>query len=135
MTDGENNTGLIDPETGMELAKTYGIRVYTIGVGSIGMVPYPVQTPFGKQYTQIEAKIDEPLMRKIANETDGEYFRATGNKALKNIYNKIDKLEKTRIDVTNFKHYAEKFTPFAFTALILIAIELLLKIFVYRRIP
>ncbi|MFM2224137.1 MAG: hypothetical protein RJA07_339 [Bacteroidota bacterium] len=135
MTDGENNTGLIDPETGMELAKTYGIRVYTIGAGSWGMVPYPIQTPFGKQYTQMESKIDETLLRKIATETDGEYFRATGNESLKKIYAKIDKLEKTRIDVTSFKHYAEKFTPFALAAAILLMLEMLLRMIVYKRIP
>jgi Ca-activated chloride channel homolog len=135
MTDGENNAGLIDPETGMELAKTYGIRVYTIGAGSRGMVQYPMQTPFGLQNISIESKIDENLLRKIATETDGEYFRATGNASLKSIYQKIDKLEKTRIDVQNFKHYAEKFAPFALCAIFLLMIEMLLRMIIYKRIP
>jgi Ca-activated chloride channel family protein len=135
MTDGENNAGLIDPETGMELAKTYGIRVYTIGAGSRGMVQYPMQTPFGLQNISIESKIDENLLRKIAAETDGEYFRATGNASLKSIYQKIDKLEKTRIDVQNFKHYAEKFAPFALCAIFLLMIEMLLRMIIYKRIP
>jgi Ca-activated chloride channel family protein len=135
MTDGENNAGLIDPETGMELAKSFGVRVYTIGAGSVGMVPYPVQTPFGRQYTQMESKIDVALLQKIANETGGEYFRATGNRSLKQVYDQIDKLEKTRIEVSSFKHYAEKFAPFALTALILLLLEMLLQMTVYKRIP
>jgi Ca-activated chloride channel family protein len=137
MTDGENNSGLIDPEAGMELAKAFGIRIYSIGVGSVGMVRMPIGIDiFGNTvYEMQQSQIDVAMLQKIANETGGEYFRATGNRSLKQIYDQIDKLEKTRIEVSNFKHYAEKFTPFALTALILLLLEMLLQMTVYKRIP
>jgi len=135
MTDGVNNTGLIDPETGYELAKTYGIRIYTIGIGTQGVARYPVQTGYGTVYQNMEVQIDEPLMRKIAVATGGEYFRATGNNSLKEIYKKIDKLEKTKIEITSYKHYAELYTPFALMALLLVLAELLLRYSIFRTFP
>lgn len=135
MTDGVNNTGLIDPETGYELAKSFGIKVYTIGIGTQGMAPYPFQTNMGIQYQNIPVQIDEPLMRKIATETGGEYYRATGNAKLKEVYEKIDKLEKTKMDVNSFTNYAEKFHWFLLIALLLIGIELLLRYTVLFSFP
>ncbi len=131
MTDGVNNMGLIDPETGLEIAKAYHIRVYTIGIGTQGMAPVP--TPNGqKQMMQVE--IDEPLLKKIAAETNGKYFRATGNQSFVDIYADINKMEKTRIDVTSYKHYAELFFPFALIAVFCLALEMLLRYTLFKSI-
>jgi Ca-activated chloride channel family protein len=135
MTDGVNNTGLIDPETGYELAKTYGIRVYTIGVGTQGYAPSPVPTNFGIQYMNVPVEIDEVLLKKIANETGGIYFRATGNAKLKEVYEKIDKLEKTKIEVNSFKNYAEKYLKWAYLALFFLLMALLLQFTFLRSFP
>ncbi len=135
LTDGVNNTGFIAPLTAAEIAKTFGIRVYTIGIGTRGYAPYPFQTPFGIQYQNIPVEIDEGLLRQIAQITDGKYFRATGNKALENIYSDIDKLEKTRIDVTVYSRRTEEFLPYAIAAGILFIFELLLRFFYFRNIP
>jgi len=132
LTDGENNRGNIDPLMSAEIAKTYGIRVYTIGVGSEGMAPYPVNTPFGKQYQNLENKIDEKLLSQMAETTGGEYFRATDNRSLKEIYGEIDKMEKSRIDVTEFRKKHEEFLPFALLAVIFLVIEFGLRQFVFR---
>ena len=131
MTDGVNNMGLIDPETGLEIAKAYHIRVYTIGIGTQGMAPVP--TPNGqKQMMQVE--IDEPLLKKIAAETNGKYFRATGNQSFVDIYADINKMEKTRIDVTSYKHSAELFFPFALIAVFCLALEMLLRYTLFKSI-
>ena len=131
MTDGVNNMGLIDPQTGLEIAKAYHIRVYTIGIGTQGMAPVPM--PNGqKQMMQVE--IDEPLLKTIASETGGKYFRATGNQSFVDIYNDINKMEKTRIDVTSYKHYAELFFPFAFLAVFCLVLEMLLRYTIFRSI-
>ncbi len=135
MTDGVNNAGFIDPTTGFELAKTYGIRIYTIGIGTMGYAPYPIQTPFGIQYQNMPVQIDEPLMKKIATETGGEYFRATGNSRLEMVYDKIDQLEKTKIKVTAFKHHAEKFLPFAIMAALSLLLEIILRYTIYKTFP
>lgn len=135
LTDGVNNMGDITPLTASEIAKTYGIRVYTIGVGTIGEAPYPFQTPFGKQYQNIKVKIDEPTLKQIAENTGGEYFRATNNKTLKDIYNKIDKLEKTKIAVKEFRKKHEVFLQFAILALALLLLEFIFKYTILRRIP
>lgn len=135
LTDGVNNRGLIAPMTAAEIATTFGIRVYTIGVGTRGMAPYPVKTPFGTQYINMEVEIDEDLLKDIAKTTGGKYFRATNNKALENIYNEIDKLEKTIIDEMMFHRKSEEFLPFGIAAGIFLLSEILLMFFVYRKIP
>jgi Ca-activated chloride channel family protein len=135
LTDGENNRGEIAPATAAELAKTYGIRVYTIGVGTIGTAPYPVQTPFGTQLRDMEVKIDEATLQKIADITDGKYFRATDNKSLVQIYEEIDQLEKSKIEVKEYSRKQEEYQRFAlFGGLILLA-GLFLKITLFRNIP
>ena len=134
MTDGVNNMGLIDPATALEIAKAYKVRVYTIGIGTMGQAIMPVQTPMGIQKQMVPVEIDEPLLRRIAGETNGKYFRATGNQSLATIYNDIDKLEKTRVDITSYKHYAELFFPFALLAVLCLALEMLLRYTVFKSI-
>jgi len=134
MTDGVNNMGLIDPNTALEIAKAFKVRVYTIGIGTIGKALIPVQTPMGIQKQMMDVEIDEPLLKQIASETNGKYFRATGNKSLDEIYKDIDKLEKTRIDITSYKHYAELFFPFAMIAVICLALEMLLRYTVFKSV-
>jgi len=135
LTDGVNNMGAIDPVSAAEMAKLYGIRIYTIGIGSRGTAPYPVQTPFGIRYQNMEVEIDEELLKSIATMTDGNYYRATSNKALQEIYNEIDQLEKSKIDVTEFYKKSEEFYLFALLALILFTLEILLKFTVFRSTP
>ena len=128
LTDGVNNTGSIPPVTAAEIAKQFGIRVYTVGVGTQGFAPIPVPTGMGTVvYQRMEVKIDEPIMTKIASITGGKYFRATNNDALKRIYAQIDKLEKVKIDVTQYRKKTEMFLPFALMALSLLLLEFLLK--------
>lgn len=134
MTDGVNNTGLIDPATALEIAKAYKIRVYTIGVGTMGQALSPVQTPTGVQMAMVPVQIDEPLMRKIAKETGGKYFRATDNRSLTDVYKEIDQLEKTEVEISSYKKYAELFFPFAAFALICLGLEMLLRYTVFRSI-
>ena len=109
LTDGGNNSGMVPPLTAAEIAEKFGIRVYTIGVGTEGFAPYPFQTHFGVQYQDVEVKIDEKTLQDIATLTDGKYFRATNNNSLKEIYKDIDALEKSIIEVTEFHKRAEKF--------------------------
>lgn len=135
LTDGENNRGEIAPVTAAELAKTFGIRVYTVGVGTIGTAPYPMQTPFGVQVRDMEVKIDEPTLQKIASTTDGKYFRATNNNKLAEIYQEIDKLEKSKIDVKEYSKREEEFMKFALTGALLLVLALFLKITIFRNIP
>jgi len=135
LTDGINNMGSIDPVSAAEIAKLYGIRVYTIGVGTLGTAPYPVKTPFGIQYQNVEVKIDEPMLRKIAEMTNGKYFRATDNEKLREIYQQIDKLEKSKIDVTEFRKKKEEFMPLVLIAALLFIFEIMLKNTVFRSIP
>lgn len=135
LTDGVNNAGEISPQMAAEIAKTYGIRVYTIGVGAMGTAPYPVQTPFGIELQQIEVQIDEPLLQKIAEETDGKYFRATDNTKLLEIYGEINKMEKSKTLVDSFPLYKELFMNFALIALGAIVLELLLRLFIIKQIP
>ena len=131
MTDGVNNSGMIDPLTALEIAKIYKIKVYTIGIGAQGKAPVTVPG-MGRQ--MMDASIDEPLLRRIAAETGGNYYRATGNKKLKSIYESIDKLEKSTIEVTSYKRRAELFLPFALLAACLLALELALNFSVLRSI-
>lgn len=134
LTDGVNNRGLIDPNTALEIAKRYKVRVYTIGVGSEGQAPYPVKTPFGTQKQMMPVKIDEVLLKKIAKETGGKYYRATSNKSLENIYDEIDQLEKTKIEVSSYKRYAELFFPLAALAILLLLLEAVLRYTVFRSV-
>ena len=135
LTDGVNNSGEIDPLTAAEIAKTFGIRVYTIGVGTDGEAPYPVQTPFGIRYQMMPVQIDEGLLQQIANITGGQYFRATDNRTLSNIYKKIDKLEKTKIDVTSYRSAAELFYGWLDAGLVLLFLELLFSRTIFRKLP
>lgn len=135
LTDGENNAGQITPETAAELAKTFGIRVYTIGVGTNGTAPFPVQTAFGLRYQQVPVKIDEDLLRKIAKDTGGEYFRATDNEALKAIYARIDELEKTKIEKKEYSKKMEEYWRYAVLALLILGIEMLLRNTLLRTTP
>lgn len=134
LTDGVNNSGAVDPLTAAEIAKVFGIRVYTIGVGTYGTAPYPVQTPFGIQLRDMKVEIDEPLLQNIAQKTDGRYFRATSNQKLTEIYQEIDKLERSKIDVTEFKRKHEEYLPLAFLALGLLLLEFLLRNTWFRSI-
>lgn len=135
LTDGVNNMGSLDPRSAAEIAKLYGIRIYTIGVGTIGMAPYPVQTPFGMQTQMEEVKIDEPLLKEIAQTTDGKYFRATNNEKLRAVYKEIDKMEKSKIDVTEFRKKKEEFLPLVLVAFALLGIEFLLRYLYLKNIP
>jgi Ca-activated chloride channel family protein len=134
LTDGVNNAGSVDPLSAAEIAKLYGIRIYTIGVGTIGMAPYPVQTPYGVQYQEVEVKIDEELLKQVTAMTDGKYFRATSNKKLEEIYAEIDMLEKSKIDVTEFRRKNEEFLPLALLAFLLFTIEIILRKTIFRTI-
>lgn len=135
LTDGVNNMGAVDPLTAAEMARLFGIRVYSIGVGTIGRAPFPVQTPYGKQVQMVDVKIDEEMMKEISNMTDGKYFRATSNEKLEEVYNEIDLLEKTKIDVTEYKRRIDEFRPLALLALWLLLTELVLRYTIFRSIP
>lgn len=135
LTDGVNNRGAIDPITAANIAATFNIRVYTVGVGSRGPAPFPVQTPRGVQYQSIEADIDEEVLREIAEITGGRYFRATDEDKLMEIYSEIEELEKSLIDVRQFSASREEYRAFAFLAGILLAFEWLLRVFLLRNIP
>ncbi|MBE0637379.1 MAG: VWA domain-containing protein [Bacteroidales bacterium] len=135
LTDGVNNMGAVDPLSAAEIAKLNKIRVYGVGIGSLGTAPYPVQTPFGIRYQNIPVEIDEELLINISNETDGKYFRATSNTKLQEVYAEIDKLEKSKIDVTEFYKKHEEFLPFALIALLFFVIELIMKYTFFRTTP
>jgi Ca-activated chloride channel homolog len=135
LTDGVNNMGSLDPQSAAEIAKVYGIRIYTIGVGTTGMAPYPVQTPFGIQIQSIKTDLDEPLLTKIAGMTNGKYFRATNNEKLRQIYREIDKMEKSKIDVTEFRKKKEEFIVLALLAMILLGLEIILRNTIFKNIP
>lgn len=135
LTDGVNNSGEIAPETAADIAKTYGMRVYAIGVGANGETPYPVMTPWGVDIQKVKVEIDEQLLTNIANETGGRYFRATDNTKLAEIYSEIGKMEKTRTTIDSFPVYKELFLGYAVASLICLMLELLLNVFVIRRLP
>jgi len=135
LTDGVNNAGEIDPLTAAEIAKTYGVRIYTIGIGTQGQAPYPIQTPFGTRYQMIPVEIDEDLLKSIADMTGGQYFRATNNRTLNEIYQKIDQLEKSKIEVTSYHNAAELFSGWLDAGLILLLLELGLSRTIFRRVP
>ena len=134
LTDGMNNAGSVDPYTAAEMAKLFGVRVYTIGVGTYGTAPYPVQTPFGTQMQQMKVEIDEKLLTTIANSTGGKYFRATSNQKLDEVYQEIDKLERSKIEVTEFRRLHEEFYPLVAWALALLLLEFLLRKTIFRTL-
>ena len=135
LTDGVNNRGEMAPLMATEIAKTYGVRVYTIGVGANGTAPYPFKTEMGIRIQQVPVEIDESLLRQMAEMTDGRYFRATDNTKLLEIYNEINQMEKARVSVDSFPIYKEEFMPFALAALAALLLELLLRLLVLRRLP
>jgi Ca-activated chloride channel family protein len=135
LTDGSNNRGDIDPITAAEIAKTFGIRVYTIGVGRKGKAPYPFQTAYGIQYQNIDVDIDEPPLRQIAQTTGGEFYRATSTNSLSSIYQKIDQLEKTKMNVHEYSKKHEEYRIFAIGALLMLLLEILLRNTTLRRLP
>jgi Ca-activated chloride channel homolog len=137
MTDGVNNAGYFKPEDAMELAKTLGIKVYTIGIGSTGEAMSPVGRRSDGKYVfgMVPVEIDEPLLQNIAQTTGGKHYRATNGKELEQIYAEIDRLEKSKIDVTTIKRRSESFATFAMIGLILLVLELLLRYTIFRTIP
>ena len=134
LTDGVNNRGEIAPLTAAEIARTYGVRVYTIGVGANGVAPYPVMTPWGVEVQNVRVELDEDLLEQIAETTGGRYFRATDNTKLAEIYSEINRMETSRTTVDSFPVYKEKFGPFALAALVCLLLELLVKLLI-RRMP
>ena len=135
LTDGVNNRGEIDPKTAAQIAQSFGIRIYTVGVGTVGEAPYPVQTPFGIRYQNVPVDVDEKTLKAIAEMTGAEFFRATNNRALREIYAQIDKLEKTRIEVKSYRSYTEVFYPWAWLALGLLVFEMAVAGGVLRKLP
>jgi Ca-activated chloride channel homolog len=134
LTDGVNNKGEIAPATAADIAKTFGIRVYTIGVGTQGTAPYPVQTPYGIQYQDMPVEIDEGILQQIAQNTGGKYFRATDNDKLTQVYKEIDKLEKSKIDVRQFSRKEERYLIPALIAFILLAIEIIARNTIFKNL-
>jgi Ca-activated chloride channel family protein len=135
LTDGVNNQGEIAPITAAEIAQTFDIRVYTVGVGTIGTAPYPFKTAFGVQYQNIEVKIDEEVLQEIANMTDGRYFRATNNQKLKEIYQQIDELEKSKIEVREFSRKTEEYLWWALIAGFFLLFEAVLRVTIFKNNP
>jgi len=135
LTDGENNGGLIDPNTAKEIAKSVGVKVYTVGMGTEGFAPVPVQTAAGVVMQREKVNIDEKLLTQIATETGGRYYRAKDNESLKGIYDEINQLEKSKIEVSNIRRYTEQFFPFALAAAICLLLELLFRWTLLRKFP
>lgn len=135
LTDGSNNMGELSPMTAAEIAKSLGVRVYTIGVGTNKVAPYPVPVAGGVQYINIPVEIDTKTLKDIAQTTDGNYYRATNNAELKQIYHDIDKLEKTKMSVQHFAKRYEAYQPFVILAILVLLMEILLRITWFRRIP
>ena len=135
LTDGVNNTGMIGPMTAAEIATEFGIRVYTIGVGTDGLAPFPVQTPFGTQYRDMKVEIDEKVLKEISDLTGGQYFRAKDEKMLASVYQEIDQLEKTILDVEKFTKRKEKYFPFLFSAILLLLTNSFLNLTFLRTLP
>lgn len=135
LTDGSNNMGDISPLTAAQIAKSYGIRVYTIAIGSKSLAPYPVNVAGSVRYVNLRADIDTETLRKIAQMADGNFYRATNTSELKKIYRDIDKLEKTRLNTKNFSKRSENYMPFALAAVIILILDILLRLTVLRRLP
>ena len=134
LTDGLNNRGAIDPITAAEIARTFNVRVYTIGVGTQGYAEMPFQTPYGIRYQQMPVEIDEALLTKISAMTGGAYFRATDNTSLEKVYKEIDKLEKSKIEVKEYSKREEMFMPWAIAAALVFGLELILRFLVMKNI-
>lgn len=135
LTDGSNNRGDLSPMTAAEIAKSLGIRVYTIGVGTNKTAPYPMPVAGGVQYVNIPVEIDSKTLSEIAAATDGDFYRATNTRELQQIYKEIDQLEKSKLNVKNFSKKYEAYQPFALAAVILLLLEILLRVTIFRRIP
>ncbi len=135
LTDGINNMGFIDPAMAAQIASEFGIRIYTVGVGKKGKAPYPFKTPFGIQYDYVDVEIDEPLLQNIAETSGGKYFRAVDNRSLKEIYDEIDAMERTKIEVAYFTHHTENFHFFILLSLLFISLEMLFKYWIVRMLP
>ena len=135
LTDGTNNKGDISPMTAAEIAKSFGIRVYTIGVGTNGMAPYPYPVGNTVQYVSMPVEIDEKTLTEIAGTTDGNYFRATSNSKLKEVYEEIDKLEKTKLNVKEYSKRDEEYQWFALAAFLCVLLEVLLRNSILKKIP
>ena len=135
LTDGSNNRGDLSPMTAAEIAKSFGIRVYTIGVGTNKVAPYPMPVAGGIQYINIPVEIDTKMLNDIAAATEGNFYRATNNKELQQIYKDIDKLEKSKLNVKKYSKRYEAYQPYAIAAVILLLLEILLRITVFRRLP
>ncbi|MFW6267990.1 MAG: vWA domain-containing protein [Marinilabiliaceae bacterium] len=135
LTDGVNNRGEIHPLTAAEMAKSFGIRIYTIGVGSHGTAPVPVNTAFGQQVKEMEVKIDEEMMQEVAQMTDGQYFRATDENKLRSIYEEIDQMEKSKVEVKEYTQKSEEFILFGLLALAFLLAEILLRNTILRNLP
>ena len=135
LTDGSNNRGDLSPMTAAEIARSFGIRVYTIGVGTNKVAPYPMSVAGGIQYINIPVEIDTKTLFEIAAATDGDFYRATNNKELMQIYKEIDKLEKSKLNVKKFSRRYEAYQPFALAAVLLLLLEILLRITIFRKLP
>lgn len=140
LTDGENNSGTIDPETALDIAKGYGIRIYSIGAGVDGDAQLPIETQdaFGrkvKRYQPIHSTVNDELLGKMAKETGGKYYRATDNTSLKKVFSDIDRLEKSKIDVNQYTKYAELYEPWLLWGVMLLLVSWLLQITVFRKVP
>jgi Ca-activated chloride channel homolog len=135
LTDGVNNKGEIDPITAAKIAATYGVRIYTVGVGAQGEAPYPVQTPFGIRRQLFPVDLDEKALSAIADMTGGKYFRATDTEKLKAIYKEIDKMERTKIEVTAYKRYTELFNGWLMLGFAFVILEVGVASTALRKIP
>ena len=135
LTDGSNNRGDISPMTAAEIARSLGIRVYTIGVGTNNVAPYPMPVAGGVQYVNIPVEIDTKTLSEIAAATEGDFYRATNTKELRKIYKEIDQLEKSKLNVKTFSKRYEAYQPFALVAILVLLLEILLRITIFRRIP
>ena len=135
LTDGSNNRGDLSPMTAAEIAKSFGIRVYTIGVGTNKVAPYPMVVAGGVQYVNVPVEIDTKTLSDIAAATDGDFYRATNNRELAQIYKEIDKLEKSKLNVKQFSKRYEAYQPYAIAAALLLLLEMLLRITVFRKLP
>lgn len=134
LTDGVNNRGEITPQTASAIAQTYGVRVYTIGVGANGTAPYPVMTPWGVEVRNVKVEIDEELLKQVASATGGRYFRATDNTKLAEIYAEINRMEKARTTVDSFPVYKELFAGWGLAALLCLLLEFVVKLLMRRLV-
>ncbi len=137
LTDGINNQGAVDPQSAAEIAALYNIRLYTIGVGTKGMAPYPVRDPFGRiRYQNIPVELDETLLTQMAESTvDGQYFRATNKKSLQQIFDQIDEMEKSKIDVTQYAQTKDEYMGWLILAALALLTEILLGLLYFRSTP